>query len=283
MQIQDEIEKGWVVFCILPLIGVAAINLEFLRFSKNGNFMEVLVVSSIAIIIMVAVFGVFFYIFTQLHENYIIREQKRILSVQNKAQLDQFVQQKEASEKANRRWHDLRHNTEELIGLLETGDTETAITYLKEQRGMVEVPKAKYCLHPAVNSILCLWAERSRKAGISVGIQTDVQEKLDIEPMELAALFANAFENAYEGCLCLPDSIKKFIKVEARYNGKRLAIGFTNTCRDDIRFEGDMPISLKEGGGIGTHSITYTVKRFHGVAFFEEKNGVFSSRFVLNV
>jgi len=212
-----------------------------------------------------------------------MQEQKRILSIQNKAQLDQFVQQKEASEKANRRWHDLHHNTEELIGLLEAGDTDTAITYLKEQRGMVEVPKTEYCLHPAVNSILCLWAERFRKAGISVGIQTDVQEKLDIEPMELAALFANAFENAYKGCLCLPDGTQKFIKVEAHYNGKRLAIGFTNNCREDICFEGDMPVSLKQGGGIGIRSITYTVKRFHGVAYFEEKDGVFSSRFVLNV
>jgi hypothetical protein len=120
-------------------------------------------------------------------------------------------------------------------------------------------------------------------AGIAADIHTDVPEKLEIDPMELSALFANAFENAYEGCLRLPDEVEKYIRVEASYNRKRLAVGFTNSCIHDIRFENDMPVSQKQGGGIGTRSMAYTVLRFHGTQYFNAKDGVFTARFILNI
>lgn len=281
--LQDEIEKGWGIFCILPLIGSIALAKKYLKFSREGDFSSIFSDCVIIVLIMATIFAVFNYVFDQLHEKYLVQEQSRILSMQNKAQKDQFEQQKEAAEKTNRRWHDMRHNTHELIGLLEAGNTEMALTYLKEQSGIGDIPKELYCLHTAVNSILCLWAERSRKLGITVEILADVPVNLDIEPMELSALFANAFENAYEGCLRLPESVPKYIKIDSHYNGKRLAVGFLNSCVDDISFVEDMPVSTKKGGGIGTRSMSYTIKRFHGVIYFEAKDRMFTTRFVLKV
>jgi hypothetical protein len=283
MQVQKEIEKGWGVFSILPVMGILTLCYKYLQFSKNGDFSNILLTCIITVLIMATVFLVFNYVFNQLHEKFLIQEEKRILSMQNKAQRDQFEQQKEMAEKTNRRWHDLRHNTQELIELLETGNVDIALSYLKEQRGMAEVPKVNYCLHQAVNSILCLWAERSRKADIAIEINADVPEKLEIEAMELSALFANAFENAYNSCQRLPKYTQKFIKVEAHYNGKRLAIGFMNSCDDDIRFEDGMPVSSKKSGGIGTRSIAYTIRRFRGTLYFGAKDKVFTARFVLNI
>lgn len=283
LMVQDEIEKGWVVFSILPIIGSAILYTKYWQYTMDGNFYDILVDCIIAIIIMATVFIVFFYVFAQLHEKYIVQEQKRILAIQNKAQREQYEQQKEDAEKTNRRWHDMRHNLQELIELLEAGNIESALTYLKEQRGVNEIHIEQYCLHPTVNSILCLWAERSRKAGIKVEIKADVPAELDIEPVELSALFANAIENAYEGCLRIKNVTNNYIKVVTNYNGRRLAIGVTNTCMGEIPFEGGIPISSKSGGGIGTRSIDYTVKRFRGTAYYEAKDGVFTARFILNV
>ncbi len=283
MQIQDEIEKGWGIYSMLPLIGSIVIYLEYIRYSFNKNIVEVLLVSSVIVVFMIIIFVVFYYVFIELHDKYLVQEQKRILSIQNKAQRDQFISQKEAAEKTNRRWHDLRHNTEELIGLLEAGNTDMALAYLKEQRGMNDIPKEEYCLHQPVNSILCFWSARAKKEGVSVEIRTDVPENLAIDGMELSALFANAFENAYNACLRLPKTNKRYIKVESKYNGKRLAIGFTNSCSDEVTFEGDLPVSQKEGGGIGTKSMTYTVSRYQGTSYFEAVEGEFIARFVLNV
>lgn len=283
LELQDVLEKGWGIFSIQPAIGLILIYNQYLQYGINEVSIQMLLNCALISFLILIVFWVLYYVFKQLHEKHLIQEQKRILAIQNKAQLDHFEQQKEMAEMTNRRWHDLRHSMQELIDLLEAGDVDTAMTYLKEQRGMADVPKTNYCLHPAVNSILCLWAERSRREGIEVELRMDVPEQLTIDPLELSALFANAFENAYEGCLRSSEGTVKFIKAEARYNGKLLAVGFTNSCVGNIKFENGMPVSGKSGGGIGTRSMAYTVQRFRGNISFTAEDTVFTVRFVIKI
>lgn len=280
---QEDILKGWGVFSLLPLLGSAILYNAFLQYGIGASIMGVLYVTSGTVVGMTAAYIVIFYMFQQVQEKYLVQEQQRTLTLQNKAQLDQHILFRDAAEKSNRRWHDLRHNTLTLIALLESGKTEEALGYLHEQIGIGSVSQEEYCLHSAVNSILCMWAERARKEGIPIEIQVTLPEVLAIEPVELSALFSNVIENAYIACLSLPEGAKRFIKVEAKYNGKRLAIGVTNSCDEEERFEGPLPISSKEGGGIGTRSMVYTVKRFQGTYSFSSKDGVFFTRFVLNV
>ncbi|MDF2487242.1 MAG: hypothetical protein K0R46_3410, partial [Herbinix sp.] len=268
---------------ILPFIACLVMYSHYLIFIQSGIFIDFILNCFFIVVMMSTIFIIFNYILNQLHEKYLLQEQRRILAMQNKAQLDQFEQQRAESEKSNRRWHDLRHGTQQLIELLETGKIEIAIDYLKEQRGENQINKVDYCMHPVVNSMLCLWAERVRKTGIMMEINTNIPDQLQIEPMELSALFANAIENAYEACLRLSSETPKFIKVQTNYNGGRLAIGITNSCLPEILFDKDMPISDKKGGGIGTRSIVYTAERFAGTTFFEAKDGVFTARFILNI
>ncbi len=283
MLLQSEVVKGWGVFSFLPLIGSGVLYYEFLQYSMKGDFVDSLSIISITVLMMIFVFVMILYMFKQLHEKYMIQEQQRILQLQNKAQLDQFTLFKEDSEKSNRRWHDLRHNTQGIIEILEQGDADKAIMYLKESMEMRNIPHFTYCAHPAVNSILCLWAERCMQENILFEVMTTFPEILEIEPMELSALFSNAIENGYNSCLDLPKDSNRYIKVEAQYNGKRLAVGVTNTCVNDVIFEGGMPVSQREGGGIGTRSMVYTIKRFQGAYTFEAHDGLFFTRFVLNV
>lgn len=283
IQIQDEMDTGWGVFCILPAIGSGILYYQYLMYSRNGDFSSVALTCIFDILMMATVFFVFNYVLQQLHEKYLVQEQRRILDMQNKAQLDQFEQQREAAEKSNRRWHDLRHSIQQLIEFIETGNTELALSYLKEQQGMDSLPKEVYCLHAGVNSILCLWAARSRKAGIQFDVKADIPDSLGIEPMELTAVFANAIENAFEACMRISEEHHRFIKIEANYNGRRLAIAITNSCLQEISFEDGFPVSTKKSGGIGTKSIAYTVKRFSGTTYFEAQDGVFTARFILNV
>ena len=281
--IQDEVVKGWGIFSILPVIGSGILYFEFLRYSKNGNFVEILYVTSTMIVFLSIVFGLMLYMFKQLHEKYIIQEQQRMLSMQNKAQLEHFLLSQEASEKSNRRWHDLRHNTQSVLELLESGDIKRATEYLKEHMNMPSISKVVYCEHFAVNSIMCLWVQRCKKEGISMEIMLNVPQELEIEPMELSALFSNAIENAYNSCVLIPQEESRYIKVESQYNAKRLAIGITNTLKGSVQFKDGIPLSLKSGGGIGTRSMIYTVKRFHGAYTFTAQDGLFITRFVLNV
>ena len=257
IQIQDELDKGWGIFCILPFIACLIMYSQYIIYIRSGDFSDIFINCVFLIAMIATIFMVFNYVLTQLHEKYLLQEQRRILTMQNKAQLEQFEQQREEAEKSNRRWHDLRHGIQQLIELLEDGNVDQAIRYLKEQRGAEQVPRIHYCIHPVINSMLCLWAERAKKVGIETEINTVIPGDLKIEPMELSVLFANAIENAYEACLRLSPEVHKFIKIQAQYNKGRLAIGITNSCLPVIPFDQDMPISVKKGGGIGTRSMAY--------------------------
>jgi len=134
IQLQNEITKGWAVYSILPTISSIIFYYEVYRYSKDKNMTRVLIHCSFDLVFMIIVFILFLYVFTQLHEKYLLQEQQKILALQNKVQLEQFERQKEETERMNRYWHDLRHQTAELICLIEKGDTHAALEYLKEQR-----------------------------------------------------------------------------------------------------------------------------------------------------
>jgi hypothetical protein len=131
---QNELQKGWAVYSILPAIGTIAFYYEAICYSRDKNMTRALIYCSFDFIIMTIVFALFLYVFTQLHEKHLLQEQQKILALQNKVQLEHFEHQREETEKINRYWHDLRHQTAELIYLIEKGDADIALDYLKKQR-----------------------------------------------------------------------------------------------------------------------------------------------------
>lgn len=281
--LQQELTKGWGMFSLLPMIGTVALYYQYSRQGFTLSKLWTLLYGSTIILTLFMVFFTFYYIFSQLHDKNLIQEQQRILSLQTKAQWEMFERQKEEAEKSNRRWHDLRFHTNNMIELLEGGDTATALHYLKEQNGMDEIIQKEYCRHSSVNGILCLWAERYRKSGIDFDFKTDIPYNLKIDSAQLSVFFANALENAFNGCLCLPKEQNRFILVHTDYNDHCLSIGMKNSCTEDILFQDGVPVSRKQGGGHGIKSMIYTVNQYSGSIQFNTKDNIFTLEAIFNL
>ncbi|HKL58710.1 MAG TPA: hypothetical protein VJ863_02345, partial [Sphaerochaeta sp.] len=93
---QEEITKGWGIFSILPILGSVVLYYSFMQYGQKSTYIEVLYVVSATTILMASVYIVIFYMFQQLHEKYMMQEQRRMLAMQNKAQLDQHILFREA-------------------------------------------------------------------------------------------------------------------------------------------------------------------------------------------
>lgn len=91
--------------------------------------------------------------------------------------------------------------------------------------------------------------------------------------IDLTCVLGNALENAFEGCLRLPEHDEKKIIVTIKYFDQRLRVKVENTCSLDILFKNELPITQKQGGGTGTKSILYTAERYDGTAGFSVMNG----------
>lgn len=115
-----------------------------------------------------------------------------------------------------------------------------------------------------------------------MSFDVSIPETMGIEPVDLTCILGNALENAFEACLRLPENQPKEIKVKAIYLDHRLRVRVSNTCLSDIRFEGELPMTTKVGGGTGTRSILYTAERYDGTAGFSVAEGQFIAQIVLN-
>ncbi len=235
--------------------------------------------------------GVYWLIFQSIGavvEKYEGRERERLLSLQNKMWEEQIEEQKNAVNAARRDRHDLRHHYDTLLGMLEGGQTQEAVSYLNAQTRRTEsAALAGVCEHLAANAILSRWVTRARESGIKTEIDADIPASLPMDEVALVGILANLVENAVEGCLRCPEGRSRFIAVKISYsvyNGAgKLYIVVENSCADTIVFESGFPISEKPGGGTGTKSIAYAAERYKGMVEFTAQDGVFRTRVLLHL
>ncbi|MBP8641241.1 MAG: GHKL domain-containing protein [Oscillospiraceae bacterium] len=187
----------------------------------------------------------------------------------------QIEMQKIAAEDIRRARHDLRHNCMVAIGQITSGDHDGAVRFLKQFTDLIEVYSIKsYCMNNAINCVFSSLAEKAEKAGISFEIKANIPERfLKIDEVELASVFANAFENAIEGCQN-SGSASPFITISADYSDSRVLLSIKNTC-GHVEFEDGLAVSTKPGGGNGTKSISYFTQKYHGIADFSSHDNVF--------
>ena len=188
----------------------------------------------------------------------------------------------ESEKEAARIRHDARHHILLIRDYVEKGNMENLLAYLTEYGEDVENRRAKpICAHPAVNSILSVYARQAKAKRIAVNIDVEIVHNIAVRDIDWVAILANVFENAIHGC---GNSGKKEqeIDIYIRKKGKKIIIQCTNTCADDIKFRKGIPKS-GSGEGIGTASIIKTASRYSGEVDFAMENGRFITRVLLNL
>lgn len=96
-------------------------------------------------------------------------------------------------------------------------------------------------------------------------------------------LISNLLENACEACekSQLPSP---FILLTAEIQDSQLKIEMRNTVGSKTKFDDyGMPITTKEGGGTGTRSIKYIVKKYEGILNFRQSENIFITQIILPI
>ena len=97
-------------------------------------------------------------------------------------------------------------------------------------------------------------------------------------------LLGNLLENAVEACR--QEAVeRRLITLRVKRRGSSsLLILVDNTCVTPVMFANGMPLSSKkEGGGIGTASVSEIAARYGGIVQFEQNSEVFYASVILHV
>ncbi|MDF3002892.1 MAG: hypothetical protein K0Q48_3011 [Bacillota bacterium] len=280
----SELNWEWRVNIIVPFIFL--ILQVFLLYFPEMYWFRERYNSYLIIIVYVLFFAVYYMLYIQaaaIIEKYASEKRGLLMAQQNKLWEAELAGQKAAVAQAARQHHDMRHHNAVITNLLVSNDIDGLKNYMRRyDASLDEHMMTVYCSNPTVNSILSAYFIRAKQANIEVEISAAIPETVGIDPIDLTGVFANALENAIEGCLRLPEIAARHITVIVKYIDDRLRIQIENSCQDEIVFEDDLPLTQKKGGGTGTRSIVYTAEKYDGMVGFSVKDGKFYTQIVLN-
>ncbi len=207
-----------------------------------------------------------------------IAESNTELVNQNVAYLQEQLKtarENELAEKTVR--HDFRHHNQNIESMLEKGEINEALSYIKQYNNSLDSAKLNdFCPNITVNAILNSFFTKAQKNGISVSVEADTGENTAISDMDFVAVLSNLLENAINGC----NECKSFgeIRVNIRTVADKTVIVCSNPCRQDISIENNM----LQNRGIGIASMLSAIRKYHGDIKYSFENGTLTACIILN-
>ena len=176
--------------------------------------------------------------------------------------------------------HDMRHFLSNITTLIENGETQKALGYIKSVTETVDrTALKKYCLNETVNMIISSYESDFRNFDIKFSHSIVLPENLSVSDVELTAILSNAIENAVKA-VSLRQNDRR-IEFDMRMNGEKLLISVKNTFLERPLFCDGFPVATKEGHGFGVQSIRLATEKLHGQCQFLLENDLFVLRIIL--
>lgn len=177
--------------------------------------------------------------------------------------------------------HDRRHFNNMVLELLEHGETEEAIVFLRKQTAVLPSRDKRYCENAAINAAVSGYAALAQERDIDTYINLDIPAEIAIDALELAMAISNLLENAIHGCEALPKDTGKKIHFICRHVG-RLALEISNPCIEDMMLdENGYPIAKKAGHGVGTKSVIAFASKYNAELFYSIEKCIFTVRMLV--
>ena len=151
--------------------------------------------------------------------------------------------------------HDFRHHNQNIAALLQKGEVQEALSYVKQYDASLDAGKPKeFCPHPTVNAILSSFYSRAQKDGVLVSMSADTPKASFIDDIDYVAILSNLLENALNGCKeCgSPGEIRMDIRAVA----DKLVIVCSNPCKPGLVLENGIP----KQRGTGIDSVILAVR-----------------------
>lgn len=212
-------------------------------------------------------------------------ERQRFLEIQ-RLQYEKIAGEMENTRRLR---HDLRHHLNTLGALNAQGKQAEITGYLKQYGAVVDLLNdQKLSGDPVVDSILEYYLALAYDARIAVEHQVTLNGRSGVDPVDMTVLLGNCLENAFEALRQLPEGERR-LSIDMMPAKSMLVLRIQNTCAGNHNSDGAANwkefVSCKESAhrGVGLRSIAAIAEKYGGNAQFQCKDGVFTTRVILNL
>ena len=178
----------------------------------------------------------------------------------------------------------MRHKINIVSQLVEEGHYGEALNVLDNTDKELEKSRPeKYCDNIYINSVLIMHRRTAQDNGISISYNIDIPEEISVNVYELSVVMSNLIENAINACVKIPDYSDRYIKVKARSTENNLVLEIVNSCIAKAETDKNgMPVTDREGHGIGVISVETFVNKYNGMLDFMAEEDRFTARVLVN-
>ena len=233
-------------------------------------------------IFAVAIFSVYYISIFGLH--YLLMQyQKQTVQITNLLSskyemdiiLDQVSRNKENEEKQRILRHDMRHILNNISTLIKENRYSEALKMIEGyNKSVTEITSTKYCENTILNSIICYFEAKCKANNVEYIVKVnDFESQLNCPIEEVGLILSNILENAYNATI---KTSNPCIKLTFLNNRGRVILQAINSYKGIIKFDNNnVPISKKEGHGVGSTSIQYYAKKNNLLVDYNIKNDTF--------
>lgn len=251
----------WISIILTPIVSIYF--LVVIMDAGVINRIEILFM----IVILLAVNFANVYIYNFIVESMVERTNQLLLEQQNKY-IQNHLDMMENMIKIDRSFkHDLKNHLLSLELYLRHGNIDEALQYVAKMQDY-EKNENKSCLvsnNSIIDSVLNLKMKEAEKKGIQIVSEICVPSNLTWNDFDATVLLCNILDNAMEAT---QKAFSKCIRVQIKYNRKRLMVKSRNTYDGKIYTRGGMLITNKHdkhSHGIGMQNIKNVVEKYNGI------------------
>lgn len=215
-------------------------------------------------------------IFKMVSERAELKNTQNLVSAQLNAATEQIEQLRAAERQSAIYRHDLRHHMNYLHTCIVQNKLQEASAYIKQTCMDIDSMKVEqYSESEPVNLILSFYAEKARAQGVAMGIHVTAIDFSRFHSTDLCTLLANAFENAIKASSQAEDANLRYVNLRLYEKSGRLCLELRNGYAVAPVLEDGIPVSQKDGHGIGVKSMIHVAEKYEGVYRFSAEGGEF--------
>lgn len=275
-----QMSHSWGILCIIPITTFLAMLYTFNHFQSIQPSIALILVGSLLVVCSCAYYLMYLF-FERVQKENIARYEAQISALQLSALRSRMEAVKAAENVIRTERHDLRHRIQTAAELVSRGDKDAALNFLDTaQKRLDEQKEIRWCRPPVLDAVFSSYFDQAKNQGISVETNIALSDTLPVDEGELAIVLSNALENAIHANLALPQN-QRVIRCQM-VGTPNIMLEISNPCNETITFDAQgLPVSHKEGHGLGVQSISAFCQKNGAVCQFELTDGWFRLRLVL--
>ena len=177
--------------------------------------------------------------------------------------------------------HDMRHHLNIILTQLQNDHADKAQEYIHEiSSAYDDTIIASYSRNEMLNSVLSIYHSRFSDKGFELNCNVSTGKELPCSDLALCTILSNALENSMHALEQL-ESSSKWARLTLSQKKKHLLFQLENPVEKIPEFIDGIPVSTRDGHGIGVKSIIYYVDQLNGQCQFSIADHCFVLRIIV--